>query len=747
MAQKLLMGTQCYEKKRHLLSLYDIKSTRRKLTVDTIESDHNTPVPIDSGAWALSLTLQLLGLAADPEQIYHHSGRSVMLKATDLIRAAKGFPVKIKHISLSFQRLTNCPLPAIACLKDGRFAVIGKITENELLCQSANDDRPTLLTHDEFASQWAGQILLVARRAPISDLSRRFDLTWFWGAVHKYRLVLTEVLVASFFIQAFGLVTPLIFQIVIDKVLVHRGMSTLEVLIIGLGLISLFEVILGGLRTYLFSHTSNRIDVELGARIFKHLVRLPLSYFAARRVGDSVARVRELENIRQFLTGSSMTLLLDIVFGSLFLAMMFLYSPVLAWIVVGASPFIFLVAIVVTPIFRTRLDEKFRRGAENQSFLVESVTGIETLKAMAVEPIEQRRWEDQLAAYVDASFRTQTLGVYANQSITLITKLVTILTLYFGAKLVIDNDLTVGELVGFNMLSGQIMGPILRIAQSWQDFQQVKLSIDRVGDILNSIPEPQSSSTESNSGKIVGDIDFENVLFRYRPEGQPIISNLSLSIKAGQVIGVVGPSGSGKSTIAKLVQRLYVPEQGRVLVDGRDIALVDPAWLRRQIGIVLQENILFNRTVRENIALAHPAAPIDAVIRVAKLAGAHEFISKMANGYDTEIGERGSSLSGGQRQRLAIARALLGDPRILIFDEATSALDYESESIIQANMRKIVEGRTVIIIAHRLSTVRSADRIITIDQGRVVEDGTHDVLIAASGRYASLHRLQTVPGR
>ena len=297
------------------------------------------------------------------------------------------------------------------------------------------------------------------------------------------------------------------------------------------------------------------------------------------------------------------------------------------------------------------------------------------------------------------------------------------------------------------MLSGQIMGPILRIAQSWQDFQQVKLSIDRVGDILNSIPEPQAASTESNSGRVVGNIDFENVVFRYRPDSQPVITNLSLSIRAGQVIGVVGPSGSGKSTIAKLIQRLYVPEQGRVLVDGRDIHLIDPAWLRRQIGVVLQENILFNRTVRENIALANPAAPIESIIHVAKLAGAHEFISQMSNGYDTEIGERGASLSGGQRQRLAIARALLGNPRILIFDEATSALDYESEHIIQSNMRDIVRDRTVIIIAHRLSTVRSADRIITIDQGRVVEDGTHEDLMAASGRYANLHRIQTVTGR
>lgn len=701
----------------------------------------------DSGSWALSITLRLLGLNADPDQIFHNAGTIKSLSTSDIIRVAKQYPIKIKAVRTSIHKIGTYQFPFIAKLNDGSFTIVGQASDKALLCQSSTDEIPKMLSYSDFVAQWTGEIILITRRKSLSDLNRHFGLSWFGAAILKYRGVLSEVLIASFFLQSFGLVTPLIFQVVIDKVLVHRGMSTLEVLLVGLGVISFFDVVLGGLRTYLFSHTSNRIDVELGARIFSHLVRLPLNYFVARRVGDSVARVRELENIRQFLTGSALTLVLDIVFGSIFLVVMFLYSSTLAWIVVGASPLIIAIAIIVTPIFRERLDEKFKRGAENQSFLVESVTGIETVKAMAIEPLEQRRWEDQLAAYVHASFKTQTLGIIANQSITLITKSITVLTLYLGANLVINNLLTVGELVAFNMLSGQIMGPILRIAQSWQDFQQVKLSIDRVADILNSLPEPQSNSTESNSGRIIGQIELENITFRYRPDSQPVLTNLSLSIKAGQVIGVVGPSGSGKSTIAKLIQRLYTPEQGRVLIDGRDINLSDPAWLRRQIGVVLQENILFNRTVRENIALAHPSVSIEAVIAVSKLAGAHDFISKMSNGYDTEIGERGASLSGGQRQRIAIARALLGNPRILIFDEATSALDYESEHIIQSNMRDIVRDRTVIIIAHRLSTVRSADRIITIDQGRAVEDGTHEDLIAAGGRYASLHRLQSVTGR
>ena len=705
-----------------------------------------TETSTNQGAWALALILQVLGLPADAAQIVHDAGAVGNLTETDLLRAAKRFPVKAKAMSSSLARLARTPLPALAMMKDGNVMVIGKLADDGVFCQCADDVRPLIRPWAEFEQQWTGRLILVVRRAQISDLHRRFDLTWFWGAVQKYRLVMYEVLIASFFIQMFALITPMIFQVVIDKVLVHRGLSTLEVLAAGLAVVSLFDVILTGLRSYLFAHTSNRIDVELGARIFKHLVSLPLNYFQARRVGDSVARVREIETIRQFLTGSAITLVLDIVFGSIFIGVMFLYSSTLAWIIVATIPLYVTLAIVVTPIFRVRLEEKFRRGSENQAFLVESVTGIETIKAMAVEPIMQRKWEDQLASYVGASFRTQVLGTVANQLTSLVSKGTTVLTLLVGARLVINNDLTVGELVAFNMLAGQVTGPVLRLAGIYQEFHQVRISVDRLGDILNTQPEPRPSAQAAQGGEIRGDVRLERVAFRYRPDAQPVLWDVNIDIPAGQVIGVVGPSGSGKSTLAKLVQRLYVPEQGQVLIDGRDISLADPAWLRRQIGVVLQENVLFNLTVRENIALALPAASLSQIIAAAELAGAHEFIGKMPNGYDTMIGERGASLSGGQRQRVAIARALLGNPRILIFDEATSALDYESESIIQANMRKIVQGRTVIIIAHRLSTVRSADRIITIEGGRVVEDGAHDELIEARGRYANLHRLQSVVG-
>lgn len=687
------------------------------------------------------LLLRFLELAADPKQIKHQCATTTFDEAA-VLRFAKGLKLRVRAVTSDWSKLIRTPLPALAQGLDGEFVVLMRVSDDKALIYDPKEGRPQLISRDDFETRSSGRIILVTRRASLSELSRKFDVTWFVQAIHKYRHLMAEVLVISFFLQLFALISPLFFQVVIDKVLVHRGLTTLDVLVFGLLTVSVFETILGGLRTYLFSHTTNRIDVELGARLFRHMMALPIAYFQARRAGDSVARVRELENIRNFLTSSALTLVIDLFFTIVFLAVMFYYSSLLTWIVIGSLPFYIVLSVGVTPVFRQRLDEKFNRGAENQSFLVECLTGVETLKAMAVEPQMQRRWEEQLAGYVQASFRVLALGNWASQSVQLINKFVTALTLYFGAYLVIDGSLTVGELVAFNMLSGRVAQPILRLAQLWQDFHQARLSIRRLGDILNAVPEPTYRPGRAALPPIRGAISFEHVAFRYRLDGPEILKDVSLQIPPGQMVGIVGPSGSGKSTLTKLVQRLYVPESGRVLVDGVDIGVVDAAWLRRQVGVVLQESVLFNRSIRDNIALGDPSWPMERVIAAAELAGAHEFILELPEGYDSIVGERGSSLSGGQRQRIAIARALIGDPRILIFDEATSALDYESERIIQDNMRRIAKGRTVIVIAHRLSTVRQADRIITIERGRIVEDGTHDELIRSAGRYAKLHRMQ-----
>src|SRR5947209_7043879 len=452
-------------------------------------ADSDNIRPSDQGLSALVALLRFHGVGADPEQIRHRFGTQP-IGIPEMLRCAKEMGFKVRSVSTRWERLAATPLPAIAALRDGRFLIVGKIGEDKALVQSPTSPRPSMMSRDEFETAWDGRLVLMTRRTGLADLGCRFDITWFLGAIHKYRRLLGEVLIASFFLQLFALVSPLFFQVVIDKVLVHRTLSTLDVLVIGLIAIGIFEAILGGLRTYLFAHSTNRIDVELGARLFRHLMALPLAYFEARRTGDSVARVRELENIRQFLTSSALTLVIDLFFCFVFLAVMFYYAPILTWIVLAAFPFYIAISAGATPLFRRRLDEKFRRGAENQAFLVESVNGVETLKAMAVEPQMQRRWEEQLAGYVGASFRVLSLGNTASNAVQLISKLVTVAILFWGAYLVIDQSLTVGELVAFNMLAGRVSAPVLRLAQIWQDFHQARLSVLRLGDILNTTAEP-----------------------------------------------------------------------------------------------------------------------------------------------------------------------------------------------------------------------------------------------------------------
>ena len=697
---------------------------------------------------ALCAVARFHQIAADPATLAHQLGLSSSdrLTVADLLRAARHLGLQAKCVRTSVDRLALTPLPALALMhtqdESMRLVILAQSDGKRVLFQEAASGRPTIEPTEVFASQWSGSLILISSRASLAGALAKFDFSWFIPALVKYRRLLGEVLLISFMLQLFGLVSPLFFQVVMDKVLVHKGMTTLDVLIIGLVIVVIFESVLNALRAYVFSHTTSRIDVELGARLFRHLVALPLAYFQARRVGDSVARVRELENIRSFLTGNALTVLLDVFFSVVFIAVMLLYSVPLTLIVLVSLPLYFGLSLAVVPILRARLDVKFARGAENQAMLVETVTGIQTVKATALEPAFARRWDSQLAAYVSASFKTQNLASVAHEGVNLIGKLVNAATLWYGAHLVMGGDLSVGQFVAFNMFAQRVSQPIMRMAQLWTDFQQTGISVARLGDILNTRTEVAPASA-AQLPALKGRITLDQLTFRYRPESAPVLNSLSLDIRAGEVIGIVGRSGSGKSTLTKLVQRLYSPEGGRLLVDGIDISLIDAAQLRRQVGVVLQDNLLFNRSVRENIAITDPAAPIEAVIQVAQLAGAHDFISELPEGYDTMVGEQGSSLSGGQRQRVAIARALFTNPRILILDEATSALDYESEAIIQRNLAPICRGRTVLIIAHRLSAVRHAHRIIVMDKGRIVEAGTHETLVKQpQGLYAHLWQMQ-----
>ncbi|MGN7613807.1 type I secretion system permease/ATPase [Magnetococcales bacterium HHB-1] len=698
---------------------------------------------MDPGLVCLGLVARFHQLPANLEEIKHRFGNgNRRFTSVDILRSLKMIGLKAREVKPNQKRLNKLPLPAIVPLKERGYCILAQVDEHRVLVLPPFSTRSRVMPLAEFEEEWLGTVILATRRVKLLGKDGHFDISWFIPSTLKYKGLFSEVLIAAFFLQIFALISPLFFQVIIDKVLVHRGLTTLDVLAIGMLVIALFEVVLSGLRTYLFSHTTNRIDVELGAKLYTHLISLPLSYFSIRRVGDSVARVRELETIRNFITGTSLSVAIDIPFMFVFFAVMYYYSPTLLLVVLAGIPFYVLLSFFIIPVLRRRLEEKFNRGADNHSFLVESVAGVETIKALAVEPQLIRLWEERLASYVRAGFRVTNLSNIANQCASFINKITMLLVLWIGARAVISGELSVGQLVAFNMLLGRVNGPVLRLVQLWQDFQQTGVSIQRLGDILNAPVETGSSTSQSAMTSMSGAIHFEHVTFRYQPDTPEVLSDVNLSVTSGTMLGIVGQSGSGKSTLTRLIQRLYIPEHGRVLIDDIDLAQINPVWLRRQIGVVLQENFLFNRTVRENIALADPGLSMEHIERAAKMAGAHEFILELKNGYDTLVDEQGHNFSGGQRQRIAIARALVTDPKILIFDEATSALDYESERIIQNNMAEIRAGRTVIIIAHRLSAVRYCDRIIVMSRGAIVEQGGYDQLVGQGGWFADMHQSQ-----
>jgi subfamily B ATP-binding cassette protein HlyB/CyaB len=706
---------------------------------------------VDSGLACISLIAGYYRIAADTAQLRHQlalTGR--VAGPEELVRAANLLGLKSRIIHrVSAKRLGAIPYPAILALKDGGFAVLAIASEKErirVVDPIARIAREVSL--DEVEALSSGVAILVTRRLGGAGIDpNTFGFRWFWPSILRYRRPLAHVLVASLFVQMFALATPIFFQLVVDKVLVHKGVSTLIVLIVGMVTLGLFETVLQFLRAYTLSHTTNRIDVELGRRLFHHLFRLPLAYFETRAAGQTVARMRELETIRSFLTGQGLTSVLDLVFTLIFFVVMFIYSIKLTLVVLATIPVYILIAGLIRPVLREQINEKFNRGARSQQFLVESIVGAQTLKAASVEPMMQAQWEERLAAYVRTSFDAGISGALGQNLVQYVSKITTALILLIGAQLVIEGAMTVGELVAFNMIASQVVQPILRLSQLWQDFQQVQVSVARLGDILNAPPEPVPQNLLTLPPPR-GAVEFRNVTMRYRPDAPDALRNVSLSIEPGEVIGIVGPSGSGTSTLTKTIQRLYGPQTGQVMIDGVDVAQLDPSWLRRQIGVVLQENVLFNRTIHENIALGDPAMPRVAVMQAARLSGADEFIAQLPQGYDTMIEERGANLSGGQRQRIAIARALVVNPRILILDEATSALDYESERIIQQNMRSIVQGRTVIIIAHRLAAVRPCTRIVGMLRGEIVEVGAHEQLLARQGGlYAHLWALQSDQAR
>ncbi|OPZ20405.1 MAG: Toxin RTX-I translocation ATP-binding protein [Firmicutes bacterium ADurb.BinA205] len=697
----------------------------------------------DSGLSCFMIVMKFHGIPVTKEQAENLAvlDPGKQTSEIEIIQSARELKMKAKLCKLNIYKLKGVNSPLIAKDFKGEFFIIAKSKDDSFMVLRPEKTAPEVMTRADLLTFWDGTAVIISKKG-LSDQEAVFSFKWFIPTILKFKKQFIQVLIAVFTIQILGILTPVMTQVVVDKVLVHRSISTLNVLTAGIVIVYIYELILGLAKNYVFTHTTNRIDVILSYRLFKHLFALPLKYFESRRVGETVARVRELDSIRSFLTGTPLSSMIDLIFIIVYIVVLMMYSRPLTVIVICSIPVYALLSAIVTPLFKKRLDEKFQTGANTQSFLVESITGVQTVKSYALEPTFEKKWGELQADYVKASYKTSMVSSAAGTTGQFIQKIFDLLILFFGAKAVMDGNFSVGQLVAFRMLSGRVSGPVLRLVQLWQEYQQASLSVKRIGDIFNTATEPVLNSGQTNLPRLNGKIIFSNVHFRYDPQGAEVIKGMSFEIKEGSVVGVVGRSGSGKSTISKLIQRLYIPEGGRISIDGMDISQLNPSMLRKQIGVVLQENFMFNGTVAENISIHCPSATMEQIIKCARIAGAHDFILELPNGYDTVIGEKGMGLSGGQKQRIAIARAILNDPRILIFDEATSALDYESESIIQNNLKEICRNRTVIIIAHRLSTLKDADKIMVVDKGEIVEYDTQEKLLALNGLYAYLHDQQ-----
>ena len=624
----------------------------------------------------------------------------------------------------------------------GGFALVIASNERGLKLASPKHGIVTL-EPEELADQFPEGIELLLMERSNATPDQKFGPGWFWPALKRYRSVLIQVLAASFVVQLFTLANPLLIQVIIDKVISQRSLDTLQVLGIALVVVTILEGVLGSLKTFLFAETTNRIDQRLGAEVIDHLLRLPLGYFDRRPVGELGTRVAELEKIRNFLTGQALTTILDAAFSVIYIAVMVVYSWVLTLIALCVLPIQVGLTVLGAPLFRRQFRAAAEENAKTQSHLVEVLTGIQTVKAQNVEMVSRWRWQEFYSQYIARTFEKTITATALNQTSQVLQKISQLMVLWIGASMVLSGDLTLGQLIAFRIIAGYVTQPLLRLSTIWQNIQELRVSFERLADVIDTPEE----SNEVDKSKVMlpplaGDVRFENLSFRFHP-GQPkVLKDVNLEIPAGTFVGIVGQSGSGKSTLMKLLPRLYDPGHGRILIDGYDIGKVELYSLRRQIGIVPQDPLLFSGTVSENIALTNPEASSEEIVRAARLANAHDFIMELPSGYSTPVGERGAALSGGQRQRVAIARTLLSNPKLLVMDEATSALDYETERKVCDNLLENLSDQTVFFITHRLSTIRKADMIVMLHQGAVVEVGTHDELMQHRGRYFALYRQQ-----
>jgi ATP-binding cassette subfamily B protein len=646
-------------------------------------------------------------------------------------------------VSVPANLITRLKAPAMVRWQDS-FAVLFAISPKQLTI-AIPEKGIVRKKPEEFTEIWGaeGQVLLLQRGS--TDTQENFNFWWFLPELLKYKGILVQVFIASFFVQLFGLANPLLTQVIIDKVIGQNSLDTLDVLGVLMVGVAFFEAALTGLRTYLFVDTTNRLDLSLGSQVIDHLLRLPLRYFDQRRVGELAGRVGELERIRQFLTGTALTVVLDAIFSVIYIAVMLSYSLLMTAVALATVPLFTLLIAIVSPIVQRLLRRRAERYADTQSYLVEVLGGIQTVKAQNIELKSRWNWYDRYARYISAGFKTVQTSTTASSISNFLNKLSGLFLLWVGAHLVLSNppQMTLGQLIAFRIIASNVTGSLLRFVQVWQTFQETAMSVERLRDILEAKPEAdESDRLNIPLPDIQGRVKFEDISFSFPGSQSLQLLNVNLEFEAGSFVGIVGLSGSGKSTLMKLLQRLYEPKGGRILIDGYDINKVELYSVRRQIGVVLQDTLLFNGTVRDNIALTNPDATDEQIVEAAKVAVAHDFIMDLANGYNTVVGEKGSALSGGQRQRIAIARTVLQNPRLLILDEATSALDYNSESQVSRNLAEAFAGRTVFFITHRLTTVKNADAIVMMDRGSVVEEGSHDELMALKGRYYALYQQQ-----
>ena len=696
-----------------------------------------------TGLCSMGNILRHLGVSvADQDLIDRYKLEDKEIDWQGLGKIAKAFKLKAEILKPLPDELREVPVPAIVKFKGGSFAVMGVNNDEAVFLLDPNQAKPVALAKATFLEVWSGEILTLVPKLSWEQIRRRFNLDWFYSVILHYKRPFMEVGIATFFLQSMGIALPLFTQVVVDKVIGNDGMSTLNVLWISMIVFCIFQAVMGGIRTYLLNHTTNKLDAILGTRLFRHLISLPLPYYEHRRVGDTLMRVGALNSVREFLTGTTLTTILDVLFSIIFISFMLYYSVPLTLITLIVIPLYLVQNIWAMPIVRRKIEEVWRTGAAKQSFLIEAITGVQTVKALAIEPQFTKKWEGLLSRYVEATFNNAAFNIIIGSGSQMIQRISTLLILWYGGHMVMNGQFTLGQLIAFQMIAGQALTPLTKILSMWPNVQQMILSLDRLGDILHTRMEPVLREQQQNLPEVKGQISLENVSFRYRLDTPLALKEVNFTIEPGQKVGIVGRSGSGKSTLTSIIQRLYIPEAGKVIIDGVDLNEAEYRWVRHNIGVVMQDNYLFDGSIRDNIALAKPTARMDEVIYAAKMAGAHDFILELDEGYDTKVGERGAGLSGGQRQRVAIARALLTNPPILIFDEATSALDYESERTIMRNLDVIAKNRTMLIIAHRLTTVEKCDKIIVVDKGAVAEIGSHAELIAIDGIYKNLYEQQ-----